>query len=70
MFRDILGLKLPDICLTSEEKPEKTSPRKLVSTGDRTPARCVTTSMLPPSSQRWANSSTSRQITIFVQNII
>ena len=35
-------LKLPDICLTDEEKPRKTSPRKLVMTGDRTWARCVT----------------------------
>ena len=39
---DLGGLKLPDICLTGEEKPRKTSPRKLVPTGDRTRARCVT----------------------------
>ena len=39
---DFGGLKFPDICLTSEEKPEKTSPRKPVPTGDRTRARCVT----------------------------
>ena len=36
------GLKLPDICLTGEEKSRKISPRKLVQTGDRTRARCVT----------------------------
>ena len=36
------GLKFPDICLTGEEKPRKTSPRKSVPTGDRTRARCVT----------------------------
>ena len=36
------GLKFPDICLTGEEKPRKTSPRKLVPTGDRTRAHCVT----------------------------
>ena len=42
VFRDIGGLKLPDICLTDEEKPEKTSPRKLVLTGDQTQARCMT----------------------------
>ena len=42
IFGDIGGLKLPDICLTGEENPEKTSPRKLVPTGDRTRARCVT----------------------------
>ena len=40
---DVVGLKLPDICLTGEEKPrKKSSPRKLVPTGDRTRARCVT----------------------------
>ena len=39
MIVGILGvLKLPDICLTGE----KTAPRKLVRTGDRTRARCVT----------------------------
>ena len=42
IFGDLEGLKLPDICLTGEEKPRKTSPRKLVPTGDRTRARCVT----------------------------
>ena len=41
IFGDLGGLKLPDICLTGEEKPEKTSPRELVPTGDRTRARCV-----------------------------
>ena len=39
IFGGIGGLKLPDICLTGEEK---TSPRKLVPTGDRIRARCVT----------------------------
>ena len=42
IFGDLVGLKLPDIRLTDEEKPGKTSPRKLVPTGDRTRARCVT----------------------------
>ena len=42
IFEDLGGLKLPDICLTGEEKPRKTSPRKLVPTGHRTRARCVT----------------------------
>ena len=42
IFGDLGDLKLPDICLTGEEKPRKTSPRKLVPTGDRTRARCVT----------------------------
>ena len=41
MFGDLVGLKLPDIRLTGEETPEKTSPRKLVPTGNRTRARCV-----------------------------
>ena len=35
IFGDLGGLKLPDICLTGEENPEKTSPRKLVPTGDK-----------------------------------
>ena len=48
IFGVLGGLKLPDICLTGEEKPEKTSPRKLVPTGDRTQA-----SMLLPGPQRW-----------------
>ena len=42
IFGDLGGLKFPDICLTGEEKPRKNSPRKLVPTGDRTQARCVT----------------------------
>ena len=42
IFGDLMGLMLPDIRLTDEEKPRKTSPRKLVPTGDRTRARCVT----------------------------
>ena len=42
IFGDLVGLKLPDIRLTGEEKPQKTSPRKLIPTGDRTRARCVT----------------------------
>ena len=41
-FGDLGGLKIPDICLTGDENSEKTSPRKLVPTGDRTRARCVT----------------------------
>ena len=41
MFGDLVGLQLPDIRLTGEEKPRKTSPRKRVPTGNRTLARCV-----------------------------
>ena len=37
-----VGLKVPDICLTGDEKHRKNSLRKLVPTGDRTRARCVT----------------------------
>ena len=36
------GLKISDNYLTGEENPENTSPRKLVPTGARTQARCVT----------------------------
>ena len=42
IFGDLGGLKLPEICLTGEEKSRETSPRKLVPIGDRTRARCVT----------------------------
>ena len=42
IFGDLGGLNFPDICLAGEEKPRKTSPRKLVLTKDRTRARCVT----------------------------
>ena len=42
IFGDLRGLKLPDICLTGEEKPRKNVTRKLDPTGDRTRARCVT----------------------------
>ena len=50
---DIRGPCGPKVCLTGEEKPEKTSPRKLVPTGDLTRARCVHEHMLPPAPQRW-----------------
>ena len=42
IFGYLEGLKLPDICFTGEENPEKSSPRKPVPTGDRTQALCVT----------------------------
>ena len=42
IFGNLGGLKHPEIWLTGEENPEKTSPRKLVPTGNRTRARCVT----------------------------
>ena len=42
IFGVLVGLRIPDIRLTGEENPEKTSPRKLVPTGERTRARCVT----------------------------
>ena len=42
IFGDLVGPQLPDIHLTGEEKPRKNLTRKLVPTGDRTRARCVT----------------------------
>ena len=42
IFGDLVGLKLPDICVADEEKPRKKSPRKLVPAGNRTRANCVT----------------------------
>ena len=54
IFRDRVGLKLPDIRLTGEEKPrKKTTPRKLVPTGDRTRACCVTSAHATTCSTRW-----------------
>ena len=46
IFGDLVGLKLPDVRLTDEENPRKTSPRKLFPTGDRTRARCVTSAQV------------------------
>ena len=43
IFGDLGGLMPPDIRLTyQQKKTRKTSPRKLVPTGDRTLVRCVT----------------------------
>ena len=42
IFGEGVDLKFPDICLTGEEKPRKTSPRKPVPTEDLIRARCVT----------------------------
>ena len=43
IFGDLGGLKsFPTFVLQVRKNPEKTSPRKLVLTGDRTRARCVT----------------------------
>ena len=42
IFVDPVGLKLPNISLTGEKKPRKTSPRKFVPIGDRTRVLCVT----------------------------
>ena len=42
IFGDLVGLNLPDIRLTVRKNPKKTSPRKVVPTGDRTRARCMT----------------------------
>ena len=41
IFGDFEDLKLPDICLTEEEKFRENLPRKLLPTGDQTRARCV-----------------------------
>ena len=42
IFGDLGGLKLPDICLTGEEKPRKKPHPGNIPTGDQTQARCVT----------------------------
>ena len=52
-----MGLKVPDIRLTGEENTGKTSPRKLVPTGDRIQARCVidTHSTACSTARRWTS---------------
>ena len=52
IFGDLVSLKLPDIYLTDEEKPEKTSPRKLVPTGIEPGHAAWQARMLPPAPQR------------------
>ena len=52
IFGDLMGLKLPDIRLTGEEKPRKTLPRKLVTTGIEPPA-ARQVRMLLHVPQRW-----------------
>ena len=42
IFGDLGGPKLPDICLTGEEKARKKPHSGNIPTGDRTRARCVT----------------------------
>ena len=42
IFGDLLGVRLPAFVLQVCENPEKTSPRKLAPTEDRTWVRCVT----------------------------
>ena len=53
IFGNLWGLNLPDICLTGQEKLEKTSLRKLVPTRDRTGPAARQARMLPPVPQRW-----------------
>ena len=53
IFEGLVGLKLPDIYFTCEEKPRKNLPRKFVPTWDRTRARCVTGAHATPAQQRW-----------------
>ena len=42
IFGELVGLTFPDICLTGDENPGKTSSRKSVLSRDRTGARCGT----------------------------
>ena len=42
IFRDLVGRKLPGICLIGEKKSRKNSPKELVPTGDRIRTCCVT----------------------------
>ena len=49
-IRGPCGVKFPNICPIGEENPRKTSPWKLVPTGDQTQARCVTGTRATPCS--------------------
>ena len=72
IFGDLVGLKLLDICLKGEEKPQKTTPSELAPTGDRTRARCVMSRMLPPALRRWNQKVVECQnyeILVFIQNV-
>ena len=42
IFGDLGGLKLPDICLTGEEKPRKSLTQETCPDRGSNPARCVT----------------------------
>ena len=52
IFADLVGLKLPDICLTGEENPEKTHPGNLSRPGIEPGPAAREARMLPPASQR------------------
>ena len=54
IFGDLGGLKLPDICLTGEEKPrEKPHPGILSRPGIEPGSAARQARMLPPGPQRW-----------------
>ena len=53
MISGTVWLKLPDICLTGEENPRKTLPRKLVPTGFEPGPAAWQARMRPPAPQRW-----------------
>ena len=57
IFGDLVGLKLPDIRLTGEKKPEKISPRKPARPGIEPGPAAWQARMLPPVPQRWTNRS-------------
>ena len=66
IFGALGGLKFPDICRTGEKNPEKTSPRKPVPTGDRTRARCVTSTRATTCSTAVCNIIKCQKPTLFV----
>ena len=55
IFGDLVGLKRPDICVKCEENPEKTLPRKLVSTGIEPEPAAWQARMLPLAPQQWTD---------------
>ena len=69
IFGDHVGLKLPDICPTSEENPEKPHPGDCSRQGIELGPAAWQACMLPPSSQRWTNRKVTHSIFFFCFDI-
>ena len=56
IFRDLGGLKLPDICLTGEEKPPKNLTQETCPNRESNLDPLRDRRMLPPGPQQWIHS--------------